>query len=96
MKSNAKFAADDAEDDDEPEHQLMDAVSDKSRIVPYVEAIEVLGELQLSAPNRNSQIDDFFKALHCGNARNARQDTILHFFFFQKGNKTFEMKYLFS
>ena len=65
MKSNAKSAADDAaddaEDDDEPEHQLMDAVSDKSRIVPYVEAIEVLGELQLSAPNRNSQIDDFFK-----------------------------------
>ena len=89
MESNAKCAAA-AEDDDEPEQQPMEIDSDESNIVSYIETIEFLGKLQLTAHKlgvneaATVHLDSFLKALHSGNAKKARRDTTLHSFFAKK------------
>jgi len=87
LNKNAKPAADnDTEDDVEPDLQKMDIDSDEPNFFSYVEAVELLGKLQRSAPKlavnaaATVHLDRFLKALHAGNAKKPRKTTTLHAF----------------
>jgi hypothetical protein len=83
LESNTQPPAnDDAEDDNEPDVQPMELENDN--IVSYVEALEMLQKLQISAPsllgaNQEARVhlDRFLKAIHTANAKKSRKDTTL-------------------
>jgi hypothetical protein len=91
LERNTNLAANhNVEDDDEPDPQPMEIDSDESNLFSYVEAVEVLGRLQKSAPKlgiseaSTVHIDRLLRALHSGNAKKARKDTTLHAFWSTK------------
>jgi DDE superfamily endonuclease/Tc5 transposase DNA-binding domain len=88
LESNTKPAAgDDAEDDDEPDVQPMEIDTDEANLYSYVDAVEVLGKLQLSARKlrlneaETVHIDRLLRALHSRNAQKPRRDTTLHAYY---------------
>jgi hypothetical protein len=90
LESSAELPADDdAGDDNEPDVQPDEFDSDD--IVSYVEALEMLRKLQVSASSllgddqkARCHLDRFLKSLHGANAKKTRKDTTLHAYFGKK------------
>jgi hypothetical protein len=82
--------SDNAEDDDEPDVQPMEIDIDESNLFSYLDAVEVLRKLQLSASKlglieaETVHIDRLLKALHIRNAKKPRRATNLHSYFPKK------------
>jgi hypothetical protein len=70
---------------------VLEAVElDEADVYSYVEAVEVLRRLSLSAPKLGVKegatvhLDRFTKALHAGNAKKPKRDSTLHSYFSKK------------
>ena len=89
IESNQKpAAAEDDGDDEEPE--TMEVEVDESEAMTYLEAVDALEKLIVSAPKlgvseaATVHLDRFAKALNAAHVKKPRRDSTLHSYFFSK------------
>ena len=89
IESNQKpAAAEDDGDDEEPE--TMEVEVDESEAMTYLEAVDALEKLIVSAPKlgvseaATVHLDRFAKALNAAHVKKPRRDSTLHSYFLSK------------